>query len=69
MILESTIGKTAAITKDISTMECEADTEYGKKVQEQAINMKDSSRITRSKDTAFTLGSVATSTKATIRTI
>lgn len=67
MALESTIGKTAAITKDTSATECEAGTEYGKKGQEQATNTKDSSRITRRKDTVFTLGSAAIFTKATIK--
>lgn len=66
-VLDNIIGKTAAITKDTSATECEADTEYGKKGQAPAINTKDSSRITRKKDTGYIHGSAAIFTRATIR--
>ena len=69
MVLENIIGRTAVITKDTSAVECEAVMEYGKKGQEQVINTKDSSRITRSKDMAFILGSAGIFTRAAIGTI
>lgn len=67
MVLESTTGKTVAITKGISATACEVDTESGRKEQEPAINMKDSSRITRKKDMGFIHGSAAIFIRETIK--
>lgn len=69
MELENIIGKTVAITKEILIMEWETDMEFGKKILEKVIDMKDNLKIIKNRVTEYIIGHVDIYIKETIKII
>ena len=67
--MESTTGRTAAISRVPSRTDCDRDMECGKKDREQAINMKDNTWLIKNMAMVSFLGLLEIYTKVTTRKI
>jgi hypothetical protein len=67
MGLDNSFGKVDSIIKATSVRDCEAGMGSGRVEEERVTNTKDNSRTIKNRDTGYTPGRVATSTRETTR--